>query len=249
MLVLSRSAGESITFPELEMAIEVLKVTGNRVQLGVKASAQIRVLRTELMNRASNTFADCADAELSHLLRNQLNTIGLAMTVSQKHLDRGDLVGAQLALKRAAEMLNKPNSIRISEPAEENKRKGLNVLLVEDNSNESQLLSDVLRMNGIQVRVAQNGLEAIELLAQQVPDVVLIDMHMPICDGPTTIEKIRNDQRFRKLTIYAVSGMTAIESKVSLLADRGVDNWFQKPIQSQMLLDALNELPVNSLAC
>jgi len=94
MLVLSRSAGESITFPELEMAIEVLKVTGNRVQLGVNAGAQIRVLRTELMNRASNTFADCADAEQSHLLRNQLNTIGLAMTVSQKHLDRGDLVGA-----------------------------------------------------------------------------------------------------------------------------------------------------------
>jgi len=146
-------------------------------------------------------------------------------------------------------MLNKPNSIRISEPTEENKRKGLRVLLVEDNSNESQLLSDFLRMNGIQVRVAQNGLEAIELLAQQVPDVVLIDLHMPICDGPTTIEKIRNDQRFRLLRIYAVSGMTAIESKVSLSADHGVNNWFQKPVQSQLLLDALNELPVNSLAC
>ncbi len=41
MLVLSRNAGQSITFPELEMAIEVLKVTGSRVQLGVKAAAQI----------------------------------------------------------------------------------------------------------------------------------------------------------------------------------------------------------------
>jgi carbon storage regulator CsrA len=254
MLVLSRNSGDSVTFPELNMAIEVLKVTGNRVQLGINAAAEIRVLRTELMNRASKCDGEI-DAEERHKFRNRLNTIGLAMTIAQKHLDRGDLKLAQAALNSVSQVSASQASVSQSSDfvvrslTQDARQPTLTVLLVEDNANERQLLSDILRLHGVQVHTAENGLEAIDLLKTLTPDAVLVDMHMPVCDGPTTIKKIRNDERFQSLPIFAVSGVSEKESSVEVTLHRGVDDWFQKPFQSQQLLDALSDLTNRCLAC
>jgi carbon storage regulator CsrA len=251
MLVLSRGERESISFPELDIAIEILKVSGKKVQIGIKASDEIRVLRTELMNRASSIPNDL-DASSRHAIRNRLNSIGLAMAIAQKHLEHGDLCKAELALQNVAKA---PDAVRTPRDSASHsshvleQAKWISVLLVEDNLNESNLLSDILEMNGVHVRIAHNGIEALEALDARIPDAVLLDMHMPLCDGPSAIEQIRRDQRFRSMPIYAVTGVSKQDSFVQLSVAEEVDNWFQKPVKSQMLLDALRALPARALAC
>lgn len=258
MLVLSRVEGQSISFPELAMAIEVLKVSRTRVQLGVKAIDRIRVLRTELMESESKISNDL-DAEARHLLRNRINAIGLAMAISQRHLERGDYDHAEAALERVASIANEQFTVldrtapsRSSHPHTPHMRmlptseNGQVVLLVEDNPNERNLLSDVLRFHGLKVRVAKNGIEAIEMLQIVTPDAILLDMEMPHCDGPATIAEIRRQERFQSIPIFAVTGV-AFEDGIEKITDaKSIHNWFQKPVQSEMLIKAITELAGNS---
>src|SRR5207248_2532852 len=75
-------------------------------------------------------------------------------------------------------------------------------LLVEDNANERELLAKFLRLGGFEVDTAGDGADALDYLrAKGKPDVVLMDMGMPRCDGPTTIRRIRGDRALSDLKI------------------------------------------------
>ena len=103
-------------------------------------------------------------------------------------------------------------------------------LVVEDDENESALLAAVLQMNGFRVETASDGCHALDYLAtHKQPDVVLLDMRMPRCDGPTTITAIRSNPRLSGLRVVAVSGSRSSEVGVST-GPQGVDRWFCKPL-------------------
>ena len=146
MLVLSRTEGDSISFPELDLSIQVLKVQGGRVQIGVKAAETIRVLRSELLERTPNKLEAC-NAQAMHDVRNRLNAVSLAMCISQKHLERGDIAGAELALQQIAQKLQNLTS---SKPVP---------------LKQSNLLSELLQLNGIDVEVASEESDDVLLMA------------------------------------------------------------------------------------
>jgi len=116
----------------------------------------------------------------------------------------------------------------------------LRVLLVEDNNNESSLLAEVLRLSGVDVQIACNGLEAIKKLNQRIPKVVLLDMQMPKCDGPTMIKKIRSNPLFNKIAIYAVTGSSATDIEIRH-GKLDILRWFQKPVQAGELVQAIRD--------
>ncbi len=245
MLVLSRTEGDGISFPELDLAIQVLKVQGTRVQIGVKASEAIRVLRSELLGRAAKKLAPANELE-QHDLRNRLNEVSLAMSISQKHLERGDLRNAELALEQIAAKVrnlaaNKPISDSVGKTVPATPK--VKVLLVEDNANESSLLGELLHINGFDVRVAKDGDEAIRSMESRIPDVVLLDMNLPGRDGPSTMQCIRSNPRLLDLKIYAVTGSDQEKMGVRIDPIVGVDQWFQKPFQPQRLLQAIRCIP------
>ena len=95
-------------------------------------------------------------------------------------------------------------------------------------------------MNGINVETASDGQDALDYLrSHDRPDVVLMDMRMPRCDGPTTIAAIREDASYADMKVFAVSGSDP--SEYSLPSNsRGVDGWFTKPLNPQKLVDQLN---------
>jgi CheY-like chemotaxis protein len=116
-----------------------------------------------------------------------------------------------------------------------NSRVELQALLVEDDSNERELLAGLLRMSGYNVVTARDGLDALEYLnTHNRPDVVLLDMRMPRCDGPTTIERIRANPNTADLRVFAVSGTSPSELGISTGAG-GVDGWFAKPLNPETL--------------
>ena len=78
-----------------------------------------------------------------------------------------------------------------------------------------------------------------EYLAEKgQPDVVLLDMQMPRCDGPTTIQAIRMNPDYSGLRVYAVSGQVADEAGVTI-GPSGVNRWFRKPLNPQSLVTEL----------
>jgi CheY-like chemotaxis protein len=140
-----------------------------------------------------------------------------------------------------------PNSSTLADPvvareetdqAAASQRKPL-ALVVEDNANESALLAAVLRDHGFRVETATDGCHALDYLAtHKKPDVVLLDMRMPRCDGPTTISKIRSNPRLSDLRVIAVSGYQSSDLGVRT-GPQGVDRWFCKPLDSNRLVHEL----------
>jgi carbon storage regulator CsrA len=255
MLVISRGEGDGVHFPDLDLAVRVLKVAGQRIRIGIDAPDHVRVLRSELLQRstessiASGVAAGGESDATTHAERNRLNAAGLALSLAQKHLERNRPDLAEQALKAALARLQ--GEIAPSSAAEAGvghvldgptavDRRAMSVLVVEDNRNEGQLLADLLRMNGFVVRTAEDGLAALEAMQQQVPDAVLLDMHMPRCDGPDTLRRIREDRRFDSVLLYAVSGASAREMDLTT-CEEGVRRWFQKPVQSVELVQSIRQ--------
>jgi len=203
-----------------------------------------------------------------HELRNHLNTAGLAMQVAQAQLARGEIADADSKLQLAMTQLSAleatlasgpaPNgvapqvvadavppsaarpkaSIRKPNPAPLQAGQPT-ALVVEDDENESALLAAVLQMNGFRVETASDGCHALDYLAtHKRPDVVLLDMRMPRCDGPTTITAIRSNPRLNGLRVVAVSGSRSSEVGVST-GPQGVDRWFCKPLDPRRLVHEL----------
>jgi len=116
---------------------------------------------------------------------------------------------------------------------------GSTALLVEDEPNEREMLAGFLRMQGYQVATAVDGLEAMDYLESNLkPAVVLIDMRMPRCDGPTTIRRIRQNPAFDGVRIFGISGSTPEENGMDV-DEAGVNGWFVKPLNPKSLVDAM----------
>jgi carbon storage regulator CsrA len=114
-------------------------------------------------------------------------------------------------------------------------------LLVEDNPNERELLAIFLRLGGVDVELAGDGADALDYLrGGQRPDVVLLDMAMPRCDGPTTVREIRRDPAFGGLKIVAVAGLPEEDFNLGR-GSAGVDRWFRKPVDPGLLLRCLKQ--------
>jgi CheY-like chemotaxis protein len=109
-------------------------------------------------------------------------------------------------------------------------------LLVEDNANERELLALFLRQAGVAVDTAGDGADALDYLhTHPRPDVVLLDMGLPRCDGPTTVRSIRADPACAGVKIVAVTGHAAEEFGLAV-GPGGVDCWFQKPVDPAVLV-------------
>ena len=83
-------------------------------------------------------------------------------------------------------------------------RAQVNILVVDDEPIVRMSVSDVLRRAGFNVATASGGVEALELMRQEVPDLVLLDLKMPGMDGPTTLQKIR--QEYGPIPVVILTG-------------------------------------------
>ena len=255
LLVLSRKLNEKIVFPGIQATVEVVGVRGNVVRLGIEAPHSVVILREEIQDRPGRQAAAASSAaaaakpeqplgEMVHALRNRLNAaaLGLALLRKQHQLGLHENLEATID-KIEAEMLairrqfDGPAPEVVPAPIARRMRKAL---VVEDDQNERELLAAYLRMAGLDVEVANDGQDALDYLhTHERPDVVLMDMALPRCDGATAIREIRNDPSIADLKIFAVSGRTPDQ-----FGDPNamrVYRWFHKPLNAEHLLRDLHQ--------
>ena len=115
---------------------------------------------------------------------------------------------------------------------------GLDLLLVDDVPLNQEVVRDMLEGAGMRVRLANNGREAIDAIAQRVPDGVLMDCQMPVMDGYEATRALRADERYRTLTIIAFTA-NALPSEQERCLEAGMNAYITKPVKSSDLFAVL----------
>jgi two-component system response regulator (stage 0 sporulation protein F) len=103
------------------------------------------------------------------------------------------------------------------------------VLIVDDDVDSRDAIGNVARDEGFEVREASNGLEALESICEGTPDLVLLDLLMPIIDGQQVIQMLRAARWDLRIVVMTASAITLPE---------GVEH-FRKPISLEQLLHVL----------
>ncbi|MFG0264465.1 MAG: response regulator [Rhodopirellula sp. JB055] len=230
MLVLSRRNSQSVVFPQLDIEIEVVRISTKNVRLGIKAPPNISVLREEVFDHCVETAVPEADTakRLLALTDYVERTRGWLASVGATDADA--------TLQRIVADLQRIRSERLPVA-----RPQLKALIVDDNDNETRLLASYLRMKQFEVAIAQDGKAALEQLEEgDLPDCVLLDMQMPRYDGRWTIQQIRESSQFAPLRVFGMSGLELDECGVSV-GPAGLDRWFQKPLDPPGLVDAIEK--------
>ncbi|SFV90047.1 multi-sensor hybrid histidine kinase [hydrothermal vent metagenome] len=108
---------------------------------------------------------------------------------------------------------------------------GMQLLIVEDDEINQKVLLNILKISGIEVSVANNGREAVEIIKEKDGsfDLVLMDINMPVMDGYTATQMIRLESEFNELPIVAFTAL-ALESEKEKIFNSGMNAYLTKPI-------------------
>ena len=115
------------------------------------------------------------------------------------------------------------------------------VLLAEDNDMNVVAIKDYLEAKGFRVRVARDGVEALEALATERPDIVLMDIQMPRMDGLEAMAKIRADDALADLPIIALTAL-AMSGDEDRIREAGADHYVSKPVNMKELVATMDSL-------
>jgi chemosensory pili system protein ChpA (sensor histidine kinase/response regulator) len=115
------------------------------------------------------------------------------------------------------------------------------VMVVDDSVTVRKVTSRLLERQGMDVMVAKDGVEAMALLQERRPDIMLLDIEMPRMDGFEVARQIRHDDRLAKLPIVMISSRTGAKHQERAV-ELGVDRFLGKPFQENELLATIEEL-------
>ena len=114
------------------------------------------------------------------------------------------------------------------------------LLLAEDNAFTRDMLQRRLERQGFEVLTASNGREAVAEARREHPDVILMDLDMPVMDGHSAIRALKNDPRTFRIPIIVVSANAAPED-VAEVVSAGCHAFEAKPVVLRRLLDRIEE--------
>ena len=114
------------------------------------------------------------------------------------------------------------------------------ILVVEDQEDNRQILRDLLGSAGYQLVEAENGEEALKALASQRPDLILMDIQLPIMDGYETTRRIKANVDLKSIPIIAVTSY-ALAGDDAKASAAGCDGYVTKPYSPRQLLATVRE--------
>jgi|ERR1700676_2085944 two-component system cell cycle response regulator DivK len=115
------------------------------------------------------------------------------------------------------------------------------VLIAEDNPINRELLRELLEIRGYAVTEACNGEEALAMVEHAPPDILLLDIGMPVLDGFAVVRKLRENPRFVALPVVAVTAY-AMQGDSEKIMNSGFDGYLSKPVNSSLLAQELDRL-------
>ena len=114
------------------------------------------------------------------------------------------------------------------------------ILVVEDQEDNRQILRDLLANAGYQLTEAENGEQALAAVEQQPPDLILMDIQLPVLDGYEATRRIKANPSLRTIPIIAVTSY-ALSGDEDKARAAGCDDFVPKPYSPRQLLIKIRE--------
>jgi two-component system cell cycle response regulator DivK len=115
------------------------------------------------------------------------------------------------------------------------------ILIVEDNEKNRILVRDILQHFGYETIEAINGEEGIRMTQEHKPDLILMDMQMPVMDGFKAIKALRADPGTEKIKIIAVTSFSMKGDREKAI-EAGADDYLSKPINTRNLIKVVRRI-------
>jgi CheY-like chemotaxis protein len=115
------------------------------------------------------------------------------------------------------------------------------ILLVEDNEMNRDMLSRRLTRKGYEVVIAEDGGEGIVMAASETPDIILMDMTLPVIDGWEATQKIKAGEQTAAIPVIALTAHAMAADREKALA-AGCDDYDTKPVELPRLLEKIETL-------
>lgn len=120
---------------------------------------------------------------------------------------------------------------------------GKSILIVEDDITNLLLMNDILTINDFLVHEATDGKAAIKTAISKNPDIILMDMLMPVMDGMEATRILKKDELTRNIPIIALTAFT-MEKERQKIIDAGCDDYLVKPFKIETLLEIVNKYTI-----
>ena len=117
----------------------------------------------------------------------------------------------------------------------------VSALVVDDSITMRRVTQRLLERRGVRVLTARDGLDALEVLQEHTPDILLLDIEMPRMDGYQLAKHVRNDPRMRDLPIIMITSRSGEKHRARAI-EFGVNDYLSKPYQEGQLVAAIEAL-------
>ena len=115
------------------------------------------------------------------------------------------------------------------------------ILVVEDNDMNRDMLSRRLQRKGYETLIAVDGAEGLAMAAAESPDLILMDMSLPVIDGWEATRQLKSSEATRSIPIVALTAHAFSDDREKALA-AGCDDFDTKPIEMPRLLEIMERL-------
>ena len=116
-----------------------------------------------------------------------------------------------------------------------------NILIVEDNEMNRDMLSRRLKRKGYDISIAVDGQEGLDMMRADRPDLVLMDMGLPVMDGWTATSNAKADDDLKSIPIIALTAHALEQDRIKAM-DAGADDFDTKPVNLNRLLEKITAL-------
>ncbi|MDP9351902.1 MAG: response regulator [Chloroflexota bacterium] len=116
------------------------------------------------------------------------------------------------------------------------------ILIVDDNPTGRELLRDTIELEGdYEIVTAANGVEALEVAGQEMPNLILMDLHMPLMDGYETTERLKTNPATSHIPVVALTASHVMSDDHKRAIQVGCADYLQKPVARVILLQKVRQ--------
>jgi CheY-like chemotaxis protein len=150
------------------------------------------------------------------------------------------LPGYWLLVEKVFQMADEPQTLR-----PKSDKRVIKVLYVEDAAVIRDTISRLLKLSGYEVAYAKNGQEGVEMTRKWRPDIVLMDLRMPVMDGYKAINRIKTNPATKHIPIFVVSAWSSKTERMKAKLE-GADEFFVKPPDLNKLIESIERAVTSS---
>ena len=239
--ILINLLGNSVKFTDRGQVALTVEQSGRRYTFSIEDTGP--GINEDAQRRIFEPFQQAEEGEAK-------GGTGLGLAITQRHIE---LMGGSLSLESAP---GEGSCFRFElelPPAEggliaKREQKGglcrlaeayrVRALVVDDVEDNREVLSGLLQRSGVEVTMANSGAEALQRIAEQIPDIVFMDVRMPVMDGLTAVQQLRERWPAEAIVCVAITASGLLRQR-SFYLDAGFDDFIGKPFLFDKVCDCM----------